>query len=371
MNETSDPKKTIFHDVHVSLGAKMAPFGGYIMPIQYEGIIREHQAARNDAVIFDTCHMGEFLVTGGAACTDIESLVTCDVDGLEAGQCRYGLLCNEGGGVIDDLLVYRIAQDEFMIVVNAGTKDNDFEWIKSHLSRKTFIANLSSTTAKMDLQGPKSPRIMKELMAAPIDGMRYYHFGRNEYKGRKVLISRTGYTGEIGFEIYCDHATALEFWSDCLERGVVPAGLGARDTLRLEMAMPLYGHELDDKRNAAESGFARAISRNKRFTGSDVVLDETREKSRLVGIEMAGRRAARNGDKIADEKGVEIGSVTSGSFAPSLEKAVALGYVRKEAAGVGTRVSVLAARQSMEGVVVETPFYRNGTARKPLAAFLG
>jgi aminomethyltransferase len=371
MNVASDPKKTIFHDVHVSLGAKMAPFGGYIMPIQYEGIIKEHQAARNDAVIFDTCHMGEFMVTGGTACADIEALVTCDVAGLEPGQCRYGLMCNEAGGVIDDLLVYRLVPEEFMIVVNAGTKDHDFEWIKSHISAKTSLVNLSYMTAKMDLQGPRSPRIMQKLMSEPISGMRYYHSGRNSYKRHKVLISRTGYTGEIGFEIYCDHATALEFWSDCLELGAAPAGLGARDTLRLEMAMPLYGHELDEKRNAAESGFAKAISRNKRFTGSGIVLDEARTKFRLVGIEMAGRRAARNGDKIADGSGVEMGIVTSGSFAPSLEKAVALGYVRKEASGVGTKVSVSSARQSIEGVVVATPFYRNGTARKPITAFLG
>lgn len=371
MNGPPDLKKTIFHNVHVSLGAKMAPFGGYIMPIQYEGILKEHQAARGGAVIFDTCHMGEFLVAGGTACADIEALVTCNVAGLEPGRCRYGLMCNEGGGVIDDLLVYRMTPDEFMIVVNAGTKDHDFEWIKSHVSAETFIVNISYTTAKMDLQGPKSPRIMQKLMAKPISGMKYYHFVPNEYKGRKVLISRTGYTGEIGFEIYCDHAAALEFWNDCLELGAAPAGLGARDTLRLEMAMPLYGHELDEKRNAAESGFAKAISRNKRFVGSGIVLDEARAESRLVGIEMAGRRAARNGEKIADGSGVEIGVVTSGSFAPSLEKAVALGYMRKESGVVGTKVNVLSARQGIEGVVVETPFYRNGTARKPISAFLG
>ena len=222
----------------------------------------------------------------------------------------------------------------------------------------------------MDLQGPKSPQIMRKLMTRPITDLKYYHFAGNSYKGKEMLVSRTGYTGEIGFEIYCDHVTALEFWNDCLALGAESAGLGARDTLRLEMGMPLYGHELDKTRNAGESGFTRAIAIDKHFTGSDVVLDVKRRKFQLVGIELEGRRAARNGDRIADSSGAECGIVTSGSFAPSLEKAVALGYVKREHAAVGTRLNVLSARSGIAGTVVSLPFYRNGTARLPMKNYL-
>ena len=257
MNQPAEMKRTALYDLHVSLGARMGPFGGWLMPIQYAGIVKEHEACRRNAALFDTCHMGEFLVRGPLAAAALERLVTCEVSSLAAGQCRYGLMCNENGGVIDDLLLYRMSEQEFMVVVNAGTQDGDFEWIRSHVAGGTQVESLSGRTFKVDLQGPAAPRIMRGLAEMPPANLTYYHFADNRYGGRRVLVSRTGYTGEIGFEIYFENGDlAARFWKAAMALGATPAGLGARDTLRLEMGMPLYGHELSVDRNAAESGFA-------------------------------------------------------------------------------------------------------------------
>ncbi|MBN2188067.1 MAG: glycine cleavage system aminomethyltransferase GcvT [Chitinispirillaceae bacterium] len=363
-------KKTILCDLHVALGAKMAPFGGYEMPIQYSGIIAEHRAARDAAVIFDTCHMGEFRITGENAAIDLETVLSCPVAALKIGQCRYGFLCNEKGGMIDDQIVYRMAEKEFFMVVNAATEPSDFDWIQKHLSSGTRIENLSAQTAKLDLQGPGSAKIMRELMALPIDGMKYYTWAKNRYRNTEILISRTGYTGEIGFEIYCSGDLGRAFWNDSLNCGVVPAGLGARDTLRLEMGYPLYGHELDERTNAAESNFVRAIDGSKKFIGSSAVLDPAAKRRLLAGIRLDGRRTARNGDAIVDTDGKPIGTVTSGSFSPSLGCAVALGYVLIIKAGVGSRVRIRTDRQELTGSVVELPFYKNATGRMDIKKFL-
>ena len=363
-------KKTILYDTHVALGAKMSLFGGYEMPIQYSGILAEHKAAREAAVIFDTCHMGEFRVSGANAVADLETVLSCPVAALKTGQCRYGFLCNEKGGVVDDQIVYRMAEKEFFMVVNAATEPADFEWVRGHLSAGTRIENLSAQTAKLDLQGPGSAKIMQKLMAEPIDGMKYYTWAKNRYKNTGVLISRTGYTGEIGFEIYCSTDLGRAFWNDCLDLGVLPAGLGARDTLRLEMGYPLYGHELDDCTNAAESGFTRAIDTGKKFIGSGVVLDPSRKQRQLVGIQLQGRRSARHGDTILDNNGKPAGTVTSGSFSPSLGYAVAFGYVALPASAVGNQVRIRTDRQERAGTIVEVPFYTKATGRMALKDFL-
>jgi aminomethyltransferase len=363
-------QKTELYDTHVALGARMAGFGGFLMPIQYEGIIGEHKAARTNAALFDTCHMGEFRISGAGALDDLERLLSCDVASLRVGRCRYGLMCNPEGGVLDDLLVYRLGDDAFMLVVNAGTQQADFEWISAHLSDRTAGENISDETAKVDLQGPGSARIMQVLMTDSIADLKFYTFRHNRYEGEEVLVSRTGYTGELGFEFYGPAPLACRFWQDCMELGAVPAGLGARDTLRLEMGMPLYGHELGPGRNAAEAGFARAISEGKTFIGSDVVRDPALRTARLVGIEFEGRRAVRHGDVLIDEAGDEIGTVTSGSFAPSLGKAIALGYVVSTRAGTATPVAARTARQVLPGSLCALPFYKDATGRRPVADFL-
>jgi aminomethyltransferase len=348
----------------------MAPFGGYLMPIQYSGILKEHAATREHATIFDTCHMGEFRISGPDAVAGLEVVLSCPVAPIKVGACRYGFICNESGGVIDDQIFYRISEDEFFMVVNASTADNDFAWLRAHLPPSVRMADISSKTAKLDLQGPASARIMNKLMDLPIDNMKYYTWAKNRFRGNKVLISRTGYTGEIGFEIYCSNDLAPPFWTDCLTNGVIPAGLGARDTLRIEMGFPLYGHELDEHTNAAESGFSRAIAADKTFIGSKVVLDATRCSRKLVGIIIDGRRAARNGDTVMNAAGKPIGKITSGSFSPSLSCAIAFGYVTLESSEIGTPVKITTDRLELSGKVTDLPFYKKATGRKDLKDFL-
>jgi len=363
-------KTTFLYETHIALGAKMAPFGGYEMPIQYEGIFAEHFATRKAATVFDTCHMGEFIISGATAAADLENILSCPVSTLRIGQCKYGFICNETGGIIDDQIVYKMSDNEFFMVVNASTQDNDFEWIKSHTSQNTSMQNISAQTGKIDLQGPLSAKIISKLLSQPVNDLKYYHWMYNNYKGQKVIVSRTGYTGEIGFEIYLDQAHTIMFWNECLELGAKPAGLGCRDTLRLEMGYPLYGHELDETRNAAESGFAQAIFADKKFIGSSVVLDASKAKDLLCAIKLSGRRAARNGDKLCDVSGAEIGIITSGSYSPSLECAIALGYAPKTYATIGNSVKVNTGKAELDGIIVALPFYTNATARKKLSDFL-
>lgn len=363
-------KKTILYDQHIALKAKMAPFGGFDMPIQYEGIIKEHLATRREATIFDTCHMGEFRVSGPDALADLERIISSDVGSLKPGRCRNGFFCNENGGVVDDLIVYRFGDREFMIVVNAGTQDGDYEWLRSHLSKNTQSVNISAETAKIDLQGPGAPKIFAQLARGPISDFAAYQHRSFEILGEKMLVSRTGYTGEIGFEIYCSSARAADVWQECMKLGAKPAGLGARDTLRLEMCFPLYGHELNDQRNVAESGFEKLISTTKEFIGSAAVRDPSRSPSRLSAILLEGRRSARSGDVICDPAGTEIGKVTSGSYSPSLERAIAMGYVRKESSSPGTSVRIKAERLELSGTIVDKPFYKGGTSRRILDEFL-
>lgn len=363
-------QKTFFYDKHVGLNAKMSPFGGFLMPIQYEGIIKEHNSARTQAAIFDTCHMGEFLLRGPSVVADLEFIVTCPVSTIKIGQCRYGFICNETGGVIDDQILYRLGENEFMMVVNAATEPNDFEWVSSHLSDGTEIENITKKTAKLDLQGPLSPRIFQKLLKDPISDMKYYTFKYNTYRGEQILTSRTGYTGEIGFEIYCSADLAFGFWDDCLKEGVVPAGLGCRDTLRLEMGFPLYGHELDEHTIASESGFSKAIANNKDYIGSTFVNAHENKKRLLCGIQLEGRRASRHGDVITSSEGKVIGKITSGSFSPTLQIALALGYVDTAFTAIGTPLKIKTERGELNGTVTSLPFYKKATGREDITKFL-
>jgi aminomethyltransferase len=363
-------KKTVLHDIHTELNARMGPFAGFDMPIQYEGIVAEHEATRTAATVFDTSHMGEFRISGPSAITDLERLVSSHVATMRVGQCRYGLLCNPQGGVVDDEITYRTSDTEFLMVVNAGTRESDFSWISSHLSAGTSLEDVSERTAKLDVQGPRSPVVMRDLLDDPVDNMRYFRFAYNRYRGEQILVSLTGYTGEVGFEVYCGNALAVEMWRELCGHGVKPAGLGARDTLRLEMGLPLYGHELSAERNAGESGFDRSIASDKEFIGCEVVLDTARRADRLVCMVLEGRRAAREKDAICADDGSAVGTVTSGSFAPSLGKAVAMGYVRTELSQPGTRVSVRGDRSALGAVVQRAPLYKEATARKPVTSFL-
>jgi len=369
MSEASSLNRTILYDLHVSLGARMAPFAGYLMPISYSGIIREHEACRKAAAIFDTCHMGEILLSGPAAESALERLVTCRVSSIPDGRCRYGLMCNESGGVLDDLVVYRLAHEEFLVVVNAATRPRDFEWMQLHVSGDVQIKDISERVAKLDIQGPASPGIIRTILGN-LPEVPYYGFFRTRWRGGAILASRTGYTGEMGFELYFldSPSDAAAFWEQAMNAGAVPAGLGARDTLRLEMGMPLYGHELSEERNAMDSGFEKAIRLDKPFIGRDAVSMGGRQK--LVGIALEGRSAGRKDDIIETPEGEKIGCVTSGSFGPSVGYAVAMGYVRAGFSSAGSTVQIRGARQILKGRIAPTPFYRNGTARRNIAQFL-
>ena len=363
-------KKTIFYDTHVRLGAKMSPFGGFDMPIHYEGIIAEHLQTRTGATLFDTCHMGEFLIEGEEACADLDAIVSCDIHSLRPGKCKYGFICNQSGGVIDDQLTYRLSPASFFMVVNASTAEGDFSWLRQHCGSSTKLTDVSEETAKIDLQGPGSVKIAKQLFGDAVTGLPYYGCMYARYKGAPFLISRTGYTGELGFEIYLDASRALECWNECMSLGAKPAGLGARDTLRLEMGFPLYGHELDINTNAAESGFTAAISCGKKFIGSQAVCAGGAPRRMLAGVQLSGRRAARAGDTIFNAHGHAIGAVSSGSFAPSLGFAVAMGYVDGAARQPLEPVTVGNDRYRLDGVITRTPFYSHATARKKTTDFI-
>ena len=363
-------QRTVLHPEHEALGAKMAPFAGFDMPIQYDGILAEHDATRRHVTIFDTCHMTELIIRGDAAQAGLGRLVSCDVKDLPVGRCRYGLLCNEQGGVIDDQILYRLGAAEFMIVLNAGTRAKDVAWIRSQLPAGA-VQDVSDQTAKVDIQGPESVRLVQALLDEPLPPLRYYTFCRAAYRDEGVLVSRTGYTGEIGFEIYCPIGAARALWQDCLSRGARPAGLGARDTLRLEMGFPLYGHELSEDRNAAGAGLTRAISSCEAFIGSEAVREAAAAPElQLVGLALAARRAARQGDVVLDHDGGEAGVVTSGSFAPSVGHAVALAYVVPDAARIGSSVQVDNGRRMLAATVSALPFYRHGTARRLFGEFV-
>ncbi len=371
MNHTRKLNRTVLHSQHLHLGARMGPFGGYELPIQYRGIVDEHLAARQQAAVFDTCHMGEFRLTGPNATADLERLLSCDVQNLSAGRCRYGLLCNENGGVIDDLLVYRLTEDQYMLVVNSSTADRDREWVEQHISSDTSFADDSATTAKLDLQGPSAPALAKELLGRSIEHLIFFSFHENHYQNQKILVSRTGYTGEVGFEIYCPLELAEDLWKSCIELGAVPSGLGARDTLRLEMGMPLYGHELNEDRNAGETGFSHAIAEFKDFIGSGSVRNRELLQQRLSGIALPGRRAAREGNSVLNfENEKQIGVITSGCFAPSLGHPIALAYIDRDYAEIGGQVKINCGRRELTGEVVDLPFYRDGTVRLKLSRFL-
>jgi aminomethyltransferase len=255
------------------------------------------------------------------------------------------------------------------MVVNASTEENDFRWITGHLSPGTVAENLSLGTAKIDLQGPASPKICAKLMEKPIGGLKYYHFMHNRYRDERILLSRTGYTGEIGFEFYSPPELALRFWDDCLAAGAVPAGLGARDTLRLEMGYPLYGHELDEATSAGWSGFTRALG-EKEFVGSEAIRAADGTSYRLCGLLIDGRRSAHPGNVIATPGGEVVGRITSGSFSPSLGRAIALGYLRDGHREAGGSVSIATERGALQATVTETPFYRKASGRAAIEDYL-
>lgn len=358
--------RTPLYKKHVALNARMAPFGGWDMPIQYEGILAEHLWTRTNTSVFDTCHMGEFLLRGPTALDDLERLLTMNVGTIAEGQARYGFLLREDGGCIDDLTCYRFGKDHFWLIVNAGTREGDADWIRAHLSETTTFEDLSERTAKLDVQGPKARADLEAAFGVQIPDLRYFRFTTLRLGGVPTVLSRTGYTGEAGYELYFPSGAAFDFWETLLRSGAIkPAGLGARDTLRLESGYSLYGHELDTTRTPVAATRGSFMDFNKAFIGRDACLrDRDNGCPRyLCGLRLDTKRAARAHDRVmvGDQA---VGEVTSGSLAPSLNTAVALAYVDTEHTAHGTKLEIESRGARSSAEVVMLPFYQDGSARK-------
>ena len=351
--------KTILYDRHAALGARLVEFGGWLMPVQYDGILAEHHRTRHAVSLFDTCHMGAFLIEGAGALDALSRILTQDLRTLQDGRLRYGFLLNEEAGVLDDLIAYRWAADRWMVVVNAGTQDGDYAWLAAHLPPSVKLTNLAGRQGKLDVQGPAAPAAVARVLGRDFAALPYFGCTACEAGGRRVLVSRSGYTGEVGFELYADPDAILWLWDALLANGVQPAGLGARDTLRLEAGLPLYGHELSTAVTPVEAGFMRYASKAEPFIGRAALQQRLVQgpRQRLAGLRLDGRQSPRHGNRVL-QNGADAGWVTSGSFAPTLGWAVALAYLRTELAVPGARIDVNAERRTLGGMIVDVPFYR-------------
>lgn len=359
-------KKTPLNAAHRALGGKMVDFGGWDMPVQYPaGVIEEHMATRTRAGLFDVSHMGEIWVEGEDAIPFVNRLTTNDVTKLVDGQAHYSALTNEKGGVVDDLLVYRFDQDKLLLVVNAGTTDKDWDWITSHEGdERVTLKNSSADYCQIAVQGPKAVGIVKSLTDTDLDAIKYYHFETGKVDGVDAIISRTGYTGEDGFEVYADAKYAEQLWNKLLDAGksdgILPCGLAARNTLRLESAMSLYGHELSDDITPLEANLGWITKLQKgEFVGGDA-LKEKKESGiarRIVGFEMTEPGIARDGyDVYIGDK--RVGYVTSGSPAPYLKKNIGLAFLPVEFANDGQEIKIDVRGKRLSARVVPTPFYK-------------
>ena len=356
-------KRTLLYELHRQRGARMSGFAGWEMPIQYAGILHEHEAVRQKAGLFDLCHMTRIEIEGPGALQAVQKVVTNDIATLQPGSVRYSLVCNEAGGIVDDALVY-FRGDRYLVVGNAANHDVDLELFSGREGKTARVRDVTGAMAMIALQGPCSQDILGKMTAADLPGIRYYCFSRGEVLGVVCLISRTGYTGEDGFELYFDQSGAADMWSGLLaageDHGLEPAGLGARDTLRLEAALPLYGHELDTGINPYEAGLGKFVKLEKGpFTGREA-LKETAAGSlprKLAGIQILGKAIPRQGYAITAE-GRKIGVVTSGTFSPTLKKPIDLGYVEASAAQESKGCEVEIRGKGVSARVVGTPFYR-------------
>ena len=357
-------KRTPFYDVHVSLGAKMVPFAGYEMPVQYPtGITAEHRAVREHCGLFDVSHMGEFEVSGADAIAFATKVTSNDVAALAVGQVQYSTILNDRGTIEDDCLVYRFA-DRLMLVVNASNKDKDLEHIRRSLGQlQCTVSDVSDQTALLALQGPNAEKLLQPQVSVELASMAYYHFAVGEVAGAPAVISRTGYTGEDGFELYFSPRHAAQVWSALAAHGVTPAGLGCRDTLRLEMGMALYGNDIDDTTTPLEAGLGWVVKLGKGdFVGRDALVAQKERgvPRRLVGFTTAERSFPRHGYPVF-VGGAASGTVCSGTMSPSLGIPIGTCYVPTASAKPGTAVEIEIRGQRVAAEVVRTPFYTHGT----------
>lgn len=358
-------KSTALTNVHIKTGAKMVPFAGYNMPVTYAGINAEHETVRKTVGVFDVSHMGEFILKGEKALDLIQKVTTNDASKLYDGKVQYSCLPNEIGGIVDDLLVYRMDEKTYMLVVNASNIEKDWDWISRFNDFGVEMKNISDRTSLLAVQGPKAAEALQSLTDIDLASMEYYTFKRSVFAGIKnVIISATGYTGAGGFEIYFDHENSEHIWNAIFKAGepfgIKPIGLAARDTLRLEMGFCLYGNDIDDTTSPLEAGLGWVTKFSKNFVNSEA-LKQQKEigiSKKLIGFEMLERGIPRHDYEIIDIEGNLIGKVTSGTQSPSLQKAVGLGYVKSTFAKEGTEIYIKIRGQKIKAKVVKPPFYK-------------
>lgn len=363
MNASATLKKTPLHAEHLALGARMVPFGGWDMPVQYEGVLKEHQAVREKAGLFDISHMGEIRVRGAGARAFLNHMTTNDIATMTDGRCQYNLLCQPDGGVVDDIVVCRLTSQEYLVVVNASNIAKDEAWLRSHQTSDVEIINESDAWALVAVQGPKASTIVAAVLAIDVSRLKYYHFMSCPRNGLELMVSRTGYTGEDGFEIFIPVADAPQLWRELLQggsaHGLAPVGLGARDMLRLEAAYPLYGHELSESINPLEAGLGWVVKLDK----GDFIGREALQKIRAagpgrqrIGFEIMEPGIAREGCTVSTGNSI-IGAVTSGTHSPTLGKSIGLALVKSGAVCEGENILLDIRGKKKKGLVVKTPFY--------------
>ena len=358
-------KDTALSAIHAALGAKMVPFAGYNMPVSYQGINIEHQTVREKVGVFDVSHMGEFFITGPNALSLIQRVCSNDASKLEDGEAQYSCFPNQDGGVVDDLIVYRIAAEKWLLVVNASNIDKDWAWINSHNTMGASLENSSDHYSLLAIQGPKAIQAMQSLTQEDLSAIKFYTFKINTFAGvENVIISATGYTGSGGFEIYCKNTQVAKIWTKVLEAGanwgIQPIGLAARDTLRLEMGYCLYGNDIDDTTSPLEAGLGWITKFNKDFINSESLKKqkEIGVSKTLVGFELSQRGIPRQGYAIVDAQGNSIGRVTSGTMSPSMGKGIGLGYVPMALKEVGSQIHIQIRNKIVPAIVVKLPFYK-------------
>lgn len=362
MENPHNIKKTCLNDQHRLLGAKMVEFGGFDMPIEYSDIVSEHNAVRTSAGVFDVSHMGEVRVSGPQAIEMVNHIFTNDVTPIANGQIVYGMMLHPDGGTIDDLLVYRLADHDFLLVINAANIDKDVAHILSQAKPyNVSVEHLSDSCGELALQGPDSPRIMKDVLSLDVDDLTFYTFKIVHLDGQQVIVSRTGYTGEDGFEIYASHELTVKLWQQLMAAGVTPCGLGCRDTLRFEAGLPLYGDELTDTISPVEAGLSMFLKPDKEggFIGRDAVATQKANgpKRRVVGLELQGPGIARHGYQVLDDQGMTIGEITTGYHSITLDKSIAMALIDSRYAAQGTQLLIQIRRRTVPAIVVKKRFY--------------
>ena len=358
-------KNTALSTTHEALGAKMVPFAGYNMPVSYEGVNAEHETVRTSVGVFDVSHMGEFLITGPNALALIQKVTSNDASKLVDGQAQYSCLPNTENGIVDDLIVYRLEAEKWLLVVNASNIEKDWDWIRSHNTMDADMRNLSEDYSLLAIQGPKAVEAMQSLTSEDLSAIKFYTFKVSDFAGiENVIISATGYTGSGGFEIYCKNSEVKQIWDKVMEAGtdwgIKPIGLAARDTLRLEMGYCLYGNDINDTTSPLEAGLGWITKFSKDFINAENLQKEKEHgpERRLIAFQLDERGIPRQGYDIVDGQGKKIGEVTSGTMSPSLGKGIGMGYVPTIMKDVGTQIHIQIRKNAVPATIIKLPFYK-------------